>query len=89
MCLIRRFLLNIVYSHRLVNGVLCVSFVLGKYSIVLTNQLSWGIARKELVAALATTKLLKVAFDALKLPKCSKFFWCDSWSILQRKKTQT
>ena len=55
-------------------GVPCVAFVLGKCTIVLTNQSSWAIARKELVAALATAKLLKVAFDALKLPDCSKYF---------------
>ena len=74
---------SVVYLRRLVNGVPCVAFVLGKCTIVLTNQSSWAIARKELVAALATAKLLKVAFDALKLPDCSKYFWCDSRSVLQ------
>ena len=74
---------SVVYLCQLINGVPCVLFVLGKCTIVLTNQ-SWRtIARKELVAALATAKLLKVAFDALKLPDCSKYFWCDSRSVLQ------
>ena len=74
---------SVVYLRRLVNGVPRVAFVLGKCTIVLTNQSSWAIARIEVVAALATAKLLKVTFDALKLPDCCKYFWCDSRSILQ------
>ena len=74
---------SVVYLRRLVNGVPRIAFVLGKCTIVLTNQSSWAIARKELVAALVTAKLLKVAFDALKLPDCCKYFWCDSRSVLQ------
>ena len=74
---------SVVYLRRLVNGSICVSFVLGKCTIVLANQSSWSIARKELVAAVNTTKLMNSAFDALKVFACRKFFWCDSRTVLQ------
>ena len=63
-----------------------VSFVSCKCNIVLANQSSWPIAKKELVAALSTAKLLKQASDALEIPNCSNLFWCDSHTVLQRLK---
>ena len=72
-----------IYLRRLVNGIPAVSFVFGKCNIVLANQSSWPIARKELIAALNTAKLLKQASDALEIPNCSNFFWCDSRTVLQ------
>ena len=74
---------SVIYLRRLVNGIPVVSFVFGKCNIVLANQSSWPIARKELVAALNTAKLLKQASDALEIPNCSNFFWCDSRTVLQ------
>ena len=65
------------------NGIPAVPFVFGKCNIVLANQSSWPIARKELVAALNISKLLKQASDALKIPNSSNFFWCDSRTVLQ------
>ena len=56
------------------NGIPAVPFVFGKCNIVLANQSSWPIARKELVAALNIAKLLKQASDALKIPNSSNFF---------------
>ena len=64
----------VVYLRRLVNDIPAVSFVFGKCNIVLANQFSWPIARKELVAALNPAKLLKQASDALEIPNCSNFF---------------
>ena len=74
---------SVIYLRRLVNGVPAVSFVFGKCKVVLANQNSWPIARKELVAALNTTKLLKQASEGLQISNCSNFFWCDSFTVLQ------
>ena len=60
-----------------------MSFVFGKCKVVLANQNSWPIARKELVAALNTTKLLKQASEGLQISNCSNFFWCDFCTVLQ------
>ena len=43
---------SVVYLRRLVNGVASVSIVFGRSKVVLRQQESWPIARKELVAAL-------------------------------------
>ena len=48
---------SVIYLRRLVNGIPAVSFVFGKCNIVLANQSSWLIAKKQLVAALNTAKL--------------------------------
>ena len=49
--------------------------------------LSWPISLRgplqELVAALNTAKLPKQAYDALEIPNCNNFFWCDSHTMLQ------
>ena len=74
---------SVIYLRRLVNGIPSVSFAFGKCDIVFANQSSWPIARKELVAALNTAKLLKQAPDALETPNCSNFFRCDSRMVLQ------
>ena len=58
-------------------------FVFGKCNVVLADQFSWPIARKELVAALNTAKLSKQASEVLQIPNCSNFFWCDSGTVLQ------
>ena len=50
-----------------------VSLVFGKYKFVLADQSSRPIARKELVAALNTAKLLKQASEALQKLNCSDF----------------
>ena len=60
-----------------------VSIVFGKSKVVLRHQESWTIARKELVAAVTTAELAKQAFDALRLPGCKIYFWCDSKNVLQ------
>ena len=52
---------SVIYLRKLVNGIPAVSFVFDKCNIVLANQSSWPTARKELVAALHTAKLLNVA----------------------------
>ena len=72
----------VIYLPRLVNGLPAVSFVLGKCTVVQRHQSSWPIAKKELVAALNATKLMKQAFDALHLDDCAKYFWCDSRTVL-------
>ena len=72
-----------IYLCRLVNGIPAVSFVFGECNIVLANQSSWPIARKEIVAALNTAKLLKQVSDALEVSNCSNFFCCDSRRVLQ------
>ena len=72
----------VIYLRRLVNGLPTVSFVLGKCTVVQRHQSSWPIAKKELVAALNATKLIKQAFDALHLDDCAKYFWCDSRTVL-------
>ena len=69
--------------RRLVNGVASVSIVFGRSKVVLRHQESWPIARKELVAALTTTELSRQAFEALELPGCERYFWCDSRNVLQ------
>ena len=74
---------SVVYLRRLVNGVASVSIVFGRSKVVLRQQESWPIARKELVAALTTTELSRQAFEALGLPKCERYFWCDSSNVLQ------
>ena len=65
---------SVIYLRRFVNGIPAESFVFVKCNIVLANQSSWPIARKELVAALNTVKLLKQVFDALEISICSNFF---------------
>ena len=74
---------SVVYLRRLVNGIPVVSFVFGKCNIVLANQYSRPIAGKELIAALNTAKPLEQVPDALEIPNCSNFFWCDSGTVLQ------
>ena len=74
---------SVVYLHRVVDGISCVSFVFGKSRIVLRSQQNWAIARKELVAAVTSVELMKSASDALQLPKCTQHFWCDSKVVLQ------
>ena len=74
---------SVIYLRRLANGIPALSFVFSKCNIVLANQSSWPIATKELVAVSNTAKLLKQACDALKIPNCSNFFWCDSRTVLQ------
>jgi len=74
---------SVVYLRRIVNGVPMVSIVFGKSKVVLRHQESWPIARKELVAAVTTAELTKQAFDALGLPGCKLYFWCDSRTVLQ------
>ena len=77
---------SVIYLRRLMNDIPAVLFVFGIYNIVLANQSSWSIARRELVAALNLAKLLKQASDALQIPNCSNFCWCDSRTVLQRLK---
>ena len=55
----------------------------GRSKVVLRNQNSWPIARKELVAAVTTVELSKQALNALELPGCKLYFWCDSRNVLQ------
>ena len=55
---------SVVYLHRVVDGISCVSFVFGKSHIVLRSQQNWAIARKELVAAVTSVELMKSASDA-------------------------
>ena len=74
---------SVIYLRRLMNGIPAVSFVFDKCNIVLANQSSWPIARKDLVAALNTAKLLKRASDTLEIPNCSNFFGCDSRAVPQ------
>ena len=74
---------TVVYLRRLVNGVASVSIVFGKSKVVLRHQESWPIARKELVGALTTTELSRQAFEALGLPGCERYFWCNSLNVLQ------
>ena len=49
---------------------------------MLKNQSSWPIARKELVAAVNSVKLMNHAVTALKIDSCRKL-WCDSRTVLQ------
>ena len=74
----------VIYLRRLVNEIPTVSFVFDKCTVVQRHQSSWPIAKKELVAALNATKLMKQAFDALYLDDCAKYFWCDSRTVLSR-----
>ena len=60
-----------------------VAIVFGRSKVVLRNQDSWPIARKELVAAVTTAELSKQALNALELPGCKLYFWCDSCNVLQ------
>ena len=74
---------SVICLRRLVNGIPAV-FVFGKCNIVLANQSSWLINRKELVAALNTVKLIKQASDAVEIPNCSNFFFrCNFRTELQ------
>ena len=73
----------VVYLRKIVNGHPNVAFAFGKSRIVLRGQQNWAIARKELVAAVLSAELMKSAIDALQLPNCSKYFWCDSKVVLQ------
>ena len=74
---------SVIYLRRIVNGEISLSFVIGKCTLVLANQFSWPIARKELAAALNTAKLMKSTSNALNISECSRFFWCDSKTVLQ------
>ena len=80
---------SVVYLRRLENEVASVSIIVfGRSKVVLRHQESWPIARKELVAALTTTELSGQAFEALGLPGCERYFWCDSRNVLQWIKKQ-
>ena len=59
------------------------SFVFEKSHIVLKNQQNWPIARKELIAAVMSERLLLNASNALQLPDCALHAWCDSKVFLQ------
>ena len=74
---------SVVFLRRLVNGVASVSIVFGRSKEVLRHQESWPIAHKKLVAALTTTALSKQAFEALGLPGCERYFWCNSRNVFQ------
>ena len=74
---------SVVYLRCIVKGIPSTSFVFGKSRIILRHQQNWPIGRKELVAAVMSVKLLDDAFQALRLPKCTKHFWSDSKVVLQ------
>ena len=59
-----------------------VAIVFGGSKVVLRNQDSWPVARKELVASVTTAELSKQALNALELP-CKLYFWYDSRTVLQ------
>ena len=60
-----------------------VAIVFGRSKVVLRNQDSLPIARKELVAVVTTAELSKQALNALGLLGCKLYFWCDSRNMLQ------
>ena len=60
-----------------------VAIVFSRSKVVLRNQDSWPITRKELVAAVTTAELSKQALNALELLGCKLYFWCDSRNVLQ------
>ena len=73
----------VVYIRRTLHQSVCISLVFGKSRVVLKHQQNWPIAKKELFAAVISVELMAKAIDALQLPKCQKFFWCDSKVVLQ------
>ena len=73
----------VVYLRKSVNGVAIVAIVFGRSKVVLRNQDSLPFARKELVAVVTTAELSKQALNALGLPGCTLYFWCDSRDMLQ------
>ena len=73
----------VLYLRRISNGTASTSFVFGKSHIVLKNQQNWPIARKELIAAVMSVRLLHDASNALQLPDCTLQAWCDSKVVLQ------
>ena len=73
---------SVIYLRRLVNGAPSVAFIFGKCTIVQRHQSSWAIARKELTAAVNTSKLMYQANEALKLDISKRYFWCDSKTVL-------
>ena len=72
----------VVYLRIITKGMSSASFVFGKSRVVLQNQKNWAIARKELTAALMSVELIKSACDALQLPNCKNYYWCDSQVVL-------
>ena len=73
---------SVIYVHRLVNSTPSLTFIFGKCTIVQQHQSSWPIARKELTAAINTSKLMYQANEALKLDISKRYFWCDSQTVL-------
>ena len=73
----------VVYIRRTLHQSVCISLVFGKSRVVLKHQQNWPIAKKELFAAVISVELMAKAIDALQLPKCQKFLWCDSKVVLQ------
>jgi len=72
----------VVYLRCLVNGEACVSFMLGKSSLVLAHQSNWIISRKELEAAKLCSELMLLAQQAVRHLNCSMHFWADSQVVL-------
>ena len=72
-----------IYLRRICKGTTSTSLVFGKSRIVLRNQQTWAIARKELIAALLSVELMNSACDALQLTNCKKHFWSDSKVVLR------
>ena len=68
----------LVYLRRIINGRLCVVFAQGKAKVVLVNQTTWVISRKELEAAEMCTKLMQDVSKLLQHLGCSLHFWLDS-----------
>lgn len=73
---------SVIYIRRLINGAPEVAFIFGKCTIVQRHQSSWPIARKELTAAVNTSKLMYQASEALKLKISKRYLWCDSQTVL-------
>ena len=68
----------VVYLRRVVGDQSSVAFIQGKSRLVLSNQQSWVISRKELEAAKLCSELMLAVSKSLDHLSCSIHLWTDS-----------
>ena len=73
----------VIYLRRIVKGEALVSFLMAKCRLVLNNQSSWVISRKELEAAKICSELMLLAARALHHLPLTIHFWTDSQVVLK------
>ena len=73
----------VVYLRRVVGDQSSVAFIQGKSRLVLSNQQSWVISRKELEAAKLCSELMLAVSKSLDHLSCSIHLWTDSQVVLK------